>query len=419
MRNARPSIRRPDRIRLAALVLGRALSVAGDLAFRIVLVSAVADASRSTFLVGVVLVAPALGALAFRGRLGLAGRAPRALARRAFSIELTRALLFAAAGAVPRMGLLVAAAIVSGAMQAPFEGCFGALMGRVHGGGSSRSANAWQRSAAVTAGLLSACLVGRRPLGIGTAALLDAATFCASAVAVAASAWWSGNGPLDDDHRRVPAPEAAVLAAPDGDLILMTRRYIAAVLSLAVAAPSMVLVAATLLQPWSLPTQIAYAVYSAAVSAGALAGGFVHVISPRKLSRRSATIAAAGIAATALVLAVRSPAAFLSMTFASGFAEMVLVVDLQARAQSDLDPARCAEFLSRLRGWLAIVATVGLGLNVACAARTAPVTLVALGSLASALAVILVGTTALTSSVTLVFARARAAMRSRVSAPRA
>jgi len=351
---------------LPVLVVGRALSTGGDVLLRVSLASAAAEASRSTLLAGLVIVAPAVGATMLRRILPRMRADLPSLARYGVAVELGRAAAFVGLSVSPSLWVGIPVIIASGALQGPFEGAFGAVFADVHRGTAVRRVNVWLRMSMLAAALLAAAIASRVAVGIGGAAFVDGLTFLASAASLLIA------------QRPAARPDTTVTAAvagpvgTGGHLASITNGYTGAALGLALCAPSMVSLSAAALAPWSVGTRPAYAIYSGVVAIGSVIGGALRVAWERPLGRLGGLACVLGVCTAGLLALDRAPAWFLLLTGISALAEMVLVVEINARAQSELTAAQCADFLTRLRGRLAAVATLGLVVNVAWAARASP-----------------------------------------------
>lgn len=346
----------------------------GDVLLRIVVLGLLADTTNSTFRIGLILAAPALGGWVARTLFPFARWGPRQLMRLGVLIELGRAIALGFLNITPSVDMAVSTLVLTGAVQGPFEGAFGVAMQRAHGGADVRVANSWLRMGILLVSALVAGAAIRIPCSVAGASALNLATFLGSACTLA---WFAQR----ETHEEPSISDAAPgNPARSLEFEWTATIYVAAAVGLAIAAPSMVGVARESLASWSLEARAAYAVYSLSVATGALVGGLYLLGRVNDPPRFLVSAMGIMVGATVWLGVSHAPISLLFTSAASAFAEIVLAVEVGTRAQLDFGARGCATALSAFRSRLALAAALGLAINVSIATWMSRVTLVTVAS---------------------------------------
>lgn len=346
----------------AVLIAARAISIAGDLYFRVAAASEAARVGRSTLLAGLVLVAPGIAGLVVRSRLFARFEIRRAVGALVLA-DVLRALAFCFASFADAWPVTIAVAIASGAVQPAFDGAVAAVVPRlVRSPAELGPWNVRLRVATVLASALGLGAAVATSASVAQGALVEATTFVLSALLTAVFVGGAARPP-ETASDRVASGAVSLSIVPAGAV------YVVAAAGLAIAAPTMVFASADLLG--GTPLHVAYAMYQAAVLAGNLVGA---VFLARRVSQEAGALAAAvaGISAPALLLFVGNGWVLLGTALVSAAFESALVVNLQARAQASLSSTQVARYFANLRAQLALVGAAGLAVNVAVAPYFSP-----------------------------------------------
>ena len=341
---------------MAFVIAGaRGLSSAGDVVFRIVAAVGALEQTNSAALTGLIIVLPGVAGMLCRGRLAAVTRiSPVKLL---VPMELFRAALFLLLPLFAGWIAVIAVMVVAGGLQAVYESAFAGMLRDRFDRAHMRHINGLVRVAIFCGALASLLVVASLSPSVAEAAWFDGFTFVASAASCAIIASFPTVASAAEEDTEVKAKLASARKQ-------IAIGYFGAAFGLALSAPSIIQICVAALHQIAIRPIAAYAVYEAAVVAGSTLGIVLIVRGSVQLTNRQLLLMLLAINFTMLLGTLGSPVLFLIGVFGSAMAEMIIVVDLISRYQSELPTVQCEEETLWFRSLLAVVACLGFIVNI-------------------------------------------------------
>ena len=352
--------------------IGRALSTAGDMLFRVVAAVWAFEQTRSAALTGLIIVLPGVAGILCRGRIFSGGSVnPLYLL---LTVEFVRATLYLLLALAPQWALILLVMGMSGAIQSIFEGAFAGFIGERVELPFIRWFNSLIKLATLCGTLLALACLSYIQISLSMAATLNGISFLVSAASCIAMSFVSQSTQFKNAARKSQS------TGPTNERRRCSVAYLGASLGLALAAPSMVQISLVALPMVGAHPTLAYALYEAAVVAGSFLGIFLTLRLTSALTRQHFVGLALLINGALILGCLQNSTLFLIAVLFSALAEMMVVVDLQTRYQAELTTSECEEEVMRLRALIALMVGIGFTGNLLLQKVLDPLFLLALGS---------------------------------------